>query len=218
MSNWIEESSARSFIVYTTTVVVLSWGAFTYLFDENKISVYRAQAENEKATAGQYKAKTEVLEVEISRLRDENKKYLEWLFATPHSIPYFENKLKALVEENSNLKLELTSVELLIPNNPFSNPELKNSSYVATKTLSLGEAYVDPKTNATIGIGRITPSFTANGSVTLPGQDQKNLDSIKAGDNWLFSFENKEFQLSVLKVDWFSNKSEVMIKEVESKK
>lgn len=218
MSNWIENSPMRSFIAHTILVFVAAWGAFVYVFDENKVSGYRAQAETEKATAGQFKAKTEVLEVEISRLKDENKKYLDWLSASPHSIPYFENKLKALTEENTTLKLELTTAEILATDNPFTNPEFKKFSYVATKILSLGEAYVDPRTNATIGIGRITPDFTAKGSVTLPGQDQKNFESMRAGDNWVFTVENKRYQLSVIKVDWFSNKAEIMIKEIDNKK
>ena len=218
MSNWIENSPVRSLIVHTIVVFVATWGAFVYFFDEKKVNGYRAQAETEKATAGQFKAKTEVLEVEISRLKDENKKYLDWLTASPQTIPYFENKLKALTAENTTLKLELTTAEILATDNPFTNLDSKSFSYVATKTLSLGEAYVDPRTNATIGIGRITPEFTAKGSVTLPGQDQRNFDSIQAGDNWVFTVEKTQFQLSVLKVDWFSNKAEVMIKEIDAQK
>lgn len=215
MSNWVEKSSARSFILYTVFVVGATWTVFTYFFDDNKVNGYRSQAESEKAAAGQYKAKTEVLEVEISRLRDENKKYLDWLSATPSSIPFLENKLKALTEENATLKIELTSAEISATDNPFSIPDLKSVPYVATKTLSLGEAYIDQKTNATIGIGTITPNFTANGNITLPGQNQKEIDSIKAGDNWVFLYGGKQFKLSVIKVDWFSNKSEVMVKEIQ---
>ncbi|SDU58367.1 hypothetical protein [Pseudomonas mandelii] len=218
MSNWFEESPTRSVILHTILVAGTVWAVFTFVFDENKVSVFRAQAENEKATAGQYKAKTEVLEVEISRLRDENKKYQDWLTATPNSIPYFETKLKALTEENSNLQQKLATPASTPSGNATTTPEFTNLPYVGTKTLSLGEAYVDPKTNVTIGIGKISPSFTATGSVTLPGQDQKNFETIKSGDNWIFPLGKKQYQLTVLKVDWFSNKSEVMVKEIEDQK
>ncbi len=218
MSNWFENSPTRSVILHTILVAGSVWAVFAFVFDENKVSVFRAQAENEKATAGQYKAKTEVLEVEISRLRDENKKYQDWLTATPNSIPYFETKLKALTEENSNLQQKLATPGVTPSGNATTAPEIKNFPYVGTKTLSLGEAFVDPKTNVTIGIGRISPNFTANGSVTLPGQEQKDFEAIKSGDNWKFPYGEKQYQLTVLKVDWFSNKSEVMVKEVEDQK
>ncbi|KQV10065.1 hypothetical protein ASC74_13620 [Pseudomonas sp. Root329] len=218
MSNWFEESPTRSVILHTILVAGTVWAVFTFVFDENKVSVFRAQAENEKATAGQYKAKTEVLEVEIARLRDENKKYQDWLTATPNSLPYFETKMKALTEENTKLQQELATSGSKPSENATTAPELTNLPYVGTKTLSLGEAYVDPKTNATIGIGRITSNFTATGSVTLPGQNQKDFENIKSGDNWIFPSGKKQYQLTVLKVDWYSNKSEVMVKEIEDLK
>jgi len=71
VSNWFEDHPIRSIIVHTLIVAGAVWAAFAFIFDENKVAVYRAQVENEKATATQYKAKTEVLEVEIARLLQE---------------------------------------------------------------------------------------------------------------------------------------------------
>src|SRR5207237_10846135 len=96
MGNWFESSPARSVIIHTLVVAGAVWAAFAFVFDENKVNAFKAQVESEKATSNQYKAKTEVLEVEIARLRDENKKYQEWLTATPATIPFFESRLKAL--------------------------------------------------------------------------------------------------------------------------
>lgn len=211
MSNWFESSPARSVVIHTFVVAGAVWAAFTFIFDENKVNFYRAQAENEKATASQYKAKTEVLEVEIARLRDENKKYETWLTTMPTSIPFLDAKIKALTDENTRLRQEPRSLD-------SASPALPAQPYTASKTLTVGEAYIDPKTSATIGIGRIFENFTANGTITLPAQKAQELGTIRAGDNWLFVQGGQRYQLTVLKIDWFSNKAEVAIHEVSSEK
>ncbi|WP_353367433.1 hypothetical protein [Acidovorax sp. FG27] len=214
MSNWFESSPARSVVIHTLVVGAAVWAAFAFIFDENKVAVVRAQAESEKATASQYKAKTEVLEVEIARLRDENKKYQDWLTAAPTTIPFFESRLKAVSDENATLRQELAAIKAGSTSTPALAAGGQRQTYTAGRTLSLGEAFVDPKTNATIGIGTITSNFTADGSVTLPGQKAQELGVIKPGDNWLYTHDGKRYQLVVLKVDWFSNKAEVLVKEL----
>lgn len=218
MNNWFESSPARSVIIHTLVVAGAMWAAFTFLFDENKIAVFRAQAENEKATAGQYKAKTEVLEAEISRLRDENKKYETWLTATPATIPYFEAKLKVLTDENSRLKQDIVAARSATQDPAASSSETIARPYATSKVLSLGEAFVDPKTSATIGIGVISPNFTANGTISLPGKKPQELGSIRSGDNWSFAQGGKRYQLTVVKIDWFSNKAEVVLRELPKEK
>jgi hypothetical protein len=214
MSNWFESSPARSVVIHTIVVGAAVWAAFAFVFDENKVSVFRAQVENEKATANQYKAKTEVLEVELARLRDENKKYQEWLAATPGTIPHFEAKLKGFSDENARIRSELASAVRGVIAPGTAPAETATKPYVNGKTLGLGEAFVDQKTNATIGIGVISQNFTATAMLTLPGQKSQDLPSVKAGDNWNFILDDRRYQMTVLKVDWFSNKSEVMIREI----
>lgn len=215
-SNWFEESPARSVVIHTLVVGGAVWAAFAFVFDENKVNAVRAQVENEKAIASQYKAKTEVLEVEVARLRDENKKYETWLTTTPTSIPFLEAKIKTLTDENNRLQQE-HSEPRPTDSAPLSS-EQPGAPYAASKTLSLGEAYVDQKTGATIGIGKISDNFTATGNITLPGQKPQIIEKIIAGNNWFFTHSGQKYQLIVLKVDWFSNKAEVSVREVPSDK
>lgn len=215
MSNWFESSPARSVVIHTLVVAGAVWAVFAFVFDENKVAVFRAQAENERAATSQYKAKTEVLEVELARLRDENKRYQEWLVATPNTIPFFEGRIKALTDENSRLKQELTTSKSSAPGGV--PPTTFGSRYLGSKSLSIGEAYIDPKTDAKIGIGRIGSDFTTSGTVSLPGQKPLELATIKPGSNWTFSSDGKRYQLTVSKIDWYTNKAEVLVKEIDAK-
>ena len=214
MSNWFESSPARSVVVHTLVVAAAVWAAFAFIFDENKVSVFKAQVENEKATSNQYKAKTEVLEVEIARLRDENKKYQEWLTATPNTIPFVESKLKVLTEENAKLSLELKSAPRSSAAASSASNESPQKAYAFSRLMNIGEAFVDPKTNATLGIGVISPDFTASATLTLPNGKSQDLPKLKSGDNWIFTLGANRYQLTVLKVDWFTNKAEVLVKEI----
>lgn len=210
MGNWFEENPSRSVVVHTIIVGGAVWAAFAFVFDESKIAVYRAQAENEKATAGQYKAKTEVLEVEIARLRDENKKYLDWMVSTPNTIPYLEQRIKALNDENSRQKAQLTI--------KGEAPKTEGSlitPYSSGRVLNLGDAFVDPKTHASLGIGRITADFSTSVVIALPGQKPVEIPNAKPGSSWNFLKDNKQYQMTLSRVDWFSNKAEVQIREVQ---
>lgn len=214
MSNWVETNPARSFIIYTIFIAGTVWVAFAFIFDENKVAVYKAQVENEKASANQYKAKTEVLEVEVAQLREENKKYLEWMVSTPNTIPYLEQKINRLVEENNRQKSELVGVAHA---ESSGTATLSLPLYLNSKVLNVGESLIDPKTNITFGIGRITPDFTTSAVLNIPGAKPQELSQVKAGSSWTFYTDNRHYQLTVSKIDWFSNKAEVILKEIESK-
>jgi len=213
MSNWFENHPARSIIVHTILVGTTVWVSFRFVFDENKVAFYQAQVENEKATANQYKAKTEVLEVEIARLRDETRKYLEWMTNTPNTIPYLEQRIKTLADENTRQKAQLGAAAKIEPPNgraitavPYSN----------SKIINIGEAFVDPRTSATLGVGRIASDFTANVVLNVPGDGPRELPRAKPGQTWIFSKGQKQYQLTLSRVDWFSNTAEVQLREVES--
>lgn len=211
--NWFEEHPARSIIIYTIVIAGAMWVAFIFVFDENKVAVYRAQVENEKATTNQYKAKTEVLEVEIARLRDENRKYLEWMVRTPNTLPYLEQRIKQLTEENSRPKADLAGAGC---SESSATATLSSPPYSIARTLNVGESLIDPKTGATFGVGRITADFSASAVVDLPGEKPQELAQVKAGSSWSFAKDGKHYQLVVSKVDWFSNKAEVILKELEA--
>lgn len=214
MSNWFENHPIRSIIIHTIIVAGAVWAAFAFIFDENKVAVYRAQVENEKTTANQYKAKTEVLEVEIARLREESRKYLEWMVNTPNTIPYLEQRIKTLTDENNRQKAQLAGIVRVEPSAAGS---LVRPLYSNFKVMNIGESFVDPRTNATLGIGRIAPDFTASVLLNVPGEKARELAQAKPGETWTFTKNDKQYQITLSKIDWFANKAEVQLKEVENK-
>jgi hypothetical protein len=206
MSNWFEKHPATTIITHTLIVAAAVWGTFFFVFEENKVALYKAQVENEKATASQYKSKVEVLEVEIARLRDENQKYLGWMVNTPNTIPHLEQRIKALSDENAKTKHVLQGQAKA---ESSATGTLQAVPYSYTKVLNIGESFVDPRTNATFGIGRISQDFAANAVLGLPGQTTKDIPNAKPGNLWTFAKEDKNYQLTLTKVDWFSNKAEI---------
>ena len=211
VGHWLSDHPAISIITYSLSIVGAAWVAFFFIYDENRVSVVRAQVESEKATANQYQAKTALLESQLAVLREDNKKYLEWLTGTPKTIPYVEERIRVLSEENAELKTLLASGF----KRPQHIPPATNAPYIVKESKKTGEAFVDPKTNATLGIGLLYADFTASAVLTLPGKEPQTL-IVKSGDNWVFSVGTSQFRLTMLKVDWYTNTAEIMIKEETS--
>jgi hypothetical protein len=212
VANWFEANPVRSIVVYTIIVAGSVWAAFVFIFDENKIAVYRAQVENEKATANQYRAKTEALESEIANLRLETQKYREWLVNTPNTIPYLEQRIRALTEENTRLRARGAEFPKI---DPSGSPTTRITPYSSSKVLNIGEAFTDPRTNATLGVSQIASDFTANVVVNIPGEKAFNLKSARPGETWSFNKDDRRYQLTISKIDWFTNKAEVQVRELD---
>jgi hypothetical protein len=204
MSNWFESSPARSVVIHTLVVAAAVWAAFNFVFDENKVN--------------HYKAKTEVLEVEIARLREENKKYHEWLTSTPNTIPFLETKLKTLIAENAKLSTELISAPRPAAAASATTSEPPSKTYVYSRALNVGESFIDPQTNAILGIGLIARDFTAAGVLTLPDGQGGAVPTLKVGDSWKYPHGGKRYQLTLSKVDWYTNRAEVTVREMDGTK
>jgi len=207
MSNWFESNPLRAIIIHTIVVGGAVWTAFVFVFDENKVAVHKAEAQN-------YRAKTEVLEVEISRLKEENKKYLEWLTATPNTIPYLEARLKASSEEMDRLKSQLSANGRA---SSQSSGNLSTELYAVSETISVGSSFLDAKTTALVGLSKVTVEKTASLTLTLPGTPTRELTEVKPGAVWMFSYAKKNYRLALQRVNWYKNEITVSINEISDK-
>jgi len=203
MANWFESNPLTSIVSYTILVAGSTSAAFLFVLNDNKVSLAKAESD-------QYKAKTEVLEVEIARLRQENKKYLDWMTSTPNTIPYLESKIASLTE-----RLAKSSETSTNPSQPSSGLNASRIIYANSQIISVGETFWDKKTGASAGIGRITPEFTTTAVLTLPSGRTQEIDSVKAGANWRFDLEGKSYELQFDKIDWYSNKATISVREIE---
>lgn len=210
MNNWLErfeKHPAKIIItlIFTGTITII---ALTHAYDETTLNIV-------KATVDQHKAKIESLEFEIAKLREENKKYLEWLSGTPNTIPYLEQKIKSLNEEIHPKKIVGHGNVILDDVQVSGTVIVGTPAYSNTTTLNIGEGWVDAKTNATFGIGPIAPDFTMSAVLGLPGAKPQELKQVKAGNSWIFTKDAKRYQLTVLKIDWYTNKAEIKLVEIE---
>lgn len=204
MANWFERHATTTIVGYTILVAGATSAAFLFIFNDNKVALAKAESD-------QYRAKTEVLEVELSRLQQENQKYLDWMTSTPNTIPYLESRITSLTEQlsrNVNSGTEASS--------PPNDLQFIPTAYANSQIISVGETFLDERTGASVGIGRITPEFTTNALITLPSGKTEEVDAIKAGKLWRFTNDGKSYELQFDKIDWFSNKATVSVRETDS--
>lgn len=211
MSNWFQEHPGYTIIGHTIVVATATWLVSSFVIDENKVNLYRAQAENADAISEQYKAKASVLELELARLRVENERYLSWLMQEPRTIPALESKIKALES-----KLAASQ-----PIKGTSQPSATSSvgaerlPYEFTSPFSKGESFVDPKTKATLGISDIRSDYTASGILYLPGGKNVELQRVKPGSTWIFEQDGLSYKMTLEGVNWINNSLKASVVELE---
>jgi hypothetical protein len=207
MSNWFSDHPATTIIGHTILVGTVVCAATYFVLDENKVNDIKAQVD-------QYKAKTEFLEDQITQLRDENKKYLEWLSGTPNTIPYFEQKIKSLNNEIHPKKI-IGQGNVILDDDKVSGTGIVGTlAYSIATTLNIGEAWVDPKTYLTFGVNQVFQDFTAAALIGIPGEKEQELKQVKPGKSWIFTKGAKQYQFVVKNINWYTNKVEVELREI----
>lgn len=199
MSNWFEDNPIKSVISHTCLVGATIWAVSYFILDENKVNVYKAASE-------QYKAKVSVLENEISSLKAENERYRSWLLEDPKSFLALESKIKSLeVSLEEANKFPKVKAEEKVP---------VALLYEFSKDFYKGESFTDPKTKVVIGVSGVTPEYTANGVVFLPGGEKVELTEAKPGTTWGFDKGGKKYNLTLDSVNWLNNSVKASVNEV----
>lgn len=220
MSNWFQEHPVTTIVGHTILVATTTWLVSSFVIDENKVNLYKAQAENanaqiknEQAIAEQYKAKVSVLESEIVSLRTLNLRYLSWLSEEPKSFPALEKKVASLESQLSAALVrasEVSKINSLPKADPIYVPYEFKSSF------EKGGSFVDPRTSATLGVSNISPNYTATGVLYIPGKDTVELSNVNPGATWLFEQNDKTYKLTLESVNWINNSLNASIVEIEN--
>lgn len=220
MSNWFQENPTTTIIGHTILVATTTWFVSSFVIDENKVNLYKAQSENanaqiktEQSTTEQYKAKVSVLEAEIENLKATNKKYLSWLEEEKHSFPVLEKKIINLEKELQSAKSNTIHEK---NETSKSNAKFDIEPYSFRETLSKGSSFIDPKTSATLGVADITSDYRATGTLNIIGQETKELHRISPGTTWVFEQDNKTYKLTLEFVNWLSNTVTVSIVDISN--
>ncbi len=220
MSNWFQAHPVTTIVGHTILVATTTWLVSSFIIDENKINLYKAQAENanaqiknEQSIAEQYKAKVSVLESEIVNLRTINQRYLSWLGDDRQSFPALEKKV-------ADLEVQLNAALLRTIDIPKSNNlSIIDSTYIPYEfkgSFEQGGSFVDPKTLVTLGVSNISADYTATGVLYVPGKDTVELSKTKPGETWIFDHDDKTYKLTLESVNWINNSLKASVVEIDN--
>lgn len=219
MSNWFQEHPVTTIVTHTILVATTTWLVSSFVIDENKVNLYKAQAENanaqiknEQSITEQYKAKVSVLESEIVNLRTINQRYLSWLSEDKQSFPSLENKVSKLEEQLSAALIRASE----IPKGEYS-PKIESIyiPYEFKSSFEKGGSFVDPKTSVTLGVANIYPDYTATGALYIPGKETIELSRVKPGETWIFYQNEKTYKLTLESINWIDNSLKASVVEIE---
>lgn len=210
MSNWVEANATRSIIIHTIVVAAAVWAAFVFVFDENKVNFYEAKVERTEAQAREIEARNSVLATRVEYLTEENRKLTNWLGQTPNTIPYYESQL-------AELRTKLKVAEEKLAQTPSAIPEEIDAPYRNFMEGRAATTFLDYKTNAVLGVPKISYGDTADVNLTFPDGNKISVDDVKAGETWRFTENGKDYLLILDSIDWASQRFKSSIVELGQK-
>jgi hypothetical protein len=202
MSNWFENHPARSIVGYTFIVIAATWAFFTFVVEQRKIDLAKAETENYKSQAEQLNAKIGILEMQIASLKGERDFYLDTLKSFPDTLPTLKKNLEESKQETLRLAEQLRSAGI------------KNALYSATETISKGSSYIDERTGTIIGVTDISSNDNATVSLEFPGKPRLTVEKVTAGQSWTFQHKDKQFRLVITDVKWVGSLAKIRIDEL----
>jgi hypothetical protein len=102
-----------------------------------------------------------------------------------------------------------------IARNPGNaNTQLEKPLYSVAKELKKGGAFIDPRTQTTIGVSDVTSLREAKITLTLPNRKRQDLERVRPGTSWDFSFKGSTYRMTLTNVDWYKDSIEVQINEL----
>ena len=207
MSNWFERNPFWSVFVYSLTIAGGTWVVLTFILGDNKDKLHEKQIDNLNSEISIKDERIRHLEQENYNLRIDNHKYVEWLQSMPQSISFFSKRIKEL-ETNINKKDTVYLIE-----NTTQTLEAREYYFLESPAIKEGQAFIDNKTGAVIGITNIRVDRSADAVINLPGQNEKVLTFVKAGNKWEFTYGGKKYDLIVTEINYISSSFKVILRE-----
>lgn len=219
MSNWFQDHPATGIITYTLVIVGATWAASTFVLQDNRLNLARSELESQKAVAEQYKAKTELLQSDISTLRSENQEYRAWLAQSKDALPIMVPQLIDLKRQVEEMKAKPPAIPELVANapsptpssptpTPMSPPAVKKPiprGFSEVRVAKLGSAGVDEITGAIVTVLRTTTSRTAKLTLAFPGRPPVTDDGAYPGKQYRFDWGGRTITLTLLEIEFFTD-------------
>lgn len=207
MSNWFQNHPVVSILSYTIIVIASTAGVMLFVLVKNKDNLHKTIVSNLRLENGQQVAKIDYLKFENEKLREQNFKYYEWLSSSPSTVAYLEKKVSiSEFKADSFRSSESPDIRKI---------ESKNQRYmIKSRTLRVGEAFVDPKTGCSLGVFRFDIYNNAKGTVSLPNQESFEFDGVSAGQKWDFSINEKKYELIFVEGKYLTDHFVAMVLEI----
>lgn len=202
MSNWFENNATKSIITYSLTIIAISCTGTYFILDENKDNKHQSEINSSESRIKSLNEKIQYLQFANENLSTENTKLISMIQSIPGNVLYFNKKIAELEKSN-----RIDTVQ---------NKETgtKNTYTFQSNPISKGNAFIDKKTGATIGLNIITSNSSANGILNLPNQKEMVINNVIAGKKWSFKYENTSYEITIQEINYITDKYKIIIKEI----
>lgn len=204
MSNWFEENPTKAVISYTFVVAGFTWAVSTFVLQDNRINLLRAEADSQKAVAEQYKSKVELLQREVDAIRAENAEYRAWLTQAKDAIPVIVPRIIELKTTISELEKNNETLRASGALAPIANTET---------TIRRGRAFVEPITSLVVTVLKVNVEGTVQLAVKLPGKSMAEELTVYPGWQWKFISDEKPHTLTLTEVSFATDSVKVQLAE-----
>jgi hypothetical protein len=200
MSNWLENNATPSLVTYTILIVSFTWAVSTFIIEDNRLNLLKAEVDSQKSIAEQYKSKTELLQREIDVVRSENHEYRAWLAQTKDAIP-------VIVPQIVELKARIAELEKRDAGTNAGD----SISGRQEVTVRRGRAYIDAATGLVLTVIRVSVDRQAQLQIKFPGKQVAEEANVFAGAQWKFVRESVTYVLTMTEVSFTGDSIQIQL-------
>lgn len=189
------------------TLMTIVGGVFVFvkfsIIDSKDIN-YQSQIDTLKTTISQYESKISFLEKENQTLTAERDRYYDYLINIPESIPYLNNLIIELEDQNT---------ELLQSANTSNKDSEFQKYYITYDNVKENNAIIDTHTGLIFSMNDISMECTGNAIISLPGEPSETR-AVISGEVIEFRYNDNNYQIIVSMISWTASSYSIIIKEI----
>ncbi|WP_353778010.1 hypothetical protein [Winogradskyella sp. 3972H.M.0a.05] len=203
MSNWIENNPTKSIVIYSITLVAATFGVLYFILIENQENLHSTEKENLKTQIQTLNERIDLLQYDNGIYIEQNNKLKDWIKSNPNSFEFLEEKIEKLEKLVSEIDTTKSSLPELV----------KLKYYTQSNLLSIGQAFLDTETGASIGLNDMNVNRTASGIINIPGKENIEFKAAKPGTQWSFKQNGFKYSLILLELNYVGSKYRVAVKK-----
>lgn len=202
MSNWFETNPTKSVIGHTIAVAGITWAVSTFILQDNRVNLLKAEIDSQRAIAEQYKSKADLLSKDLETVRAENAEFRAWLNQSKDAVP-------AIMPRITELKNYIAALEAKSSRQPRAQQFVQEARR--------GNPATDEITGVRVEVQEVTIEKMASILVKFPDRDTKVSLEVKGGETFPFKLGPVDYKLAILRVYYIADGIEFAISQ-EAKK